>query len=125
MRKIIIIGTLHSYTPSNELKEILEKYKPNQLLVEITQENINKNNFKSYPEEMVFAYGWAIKNKIKVNGFDSTINVFMEGKTEEANQIAEKRNLPPGNILHCIISRDRHFKELNDISKSYKPEEII
>ncbi len=53
---------------------------------------------------------------------------------DEAKKIAEERKLPPGDVLHAIlardnkyrmITRDRHFKELGDITKHYRPEEII
>lgn len=53
---------------------------------------------------------------------------------DEAKRIAKERNLPPGDVLHTIIARDnkyimitrdKHFKELRDITKHYKPEEII
>ncbi len=56
------------------------------------------------------------------------------GQREEAKKIAEERNLPPGDVLHAIIARDnryvmitrdKHFKELGDITKPYKPEDII
>lgn len=53
---------------------------------------------------------------------------------DEAKKIAEERNLPPGDVLHAIIARDnnfimitrdKHFNELRDITEHYKPEEII
>lgn len=53
---------------------------------------------------------------------------------EEAKKIAVERNIPAGDALHAIlardnslilITRDNHFKHLEDISKHYKPEEII
>ena len=53
---------------------------------------------------------------------------------DEAKKIAGERNLPPGDVLHAIvardsnyimITRDKHFKELEDITKHSKPEEII
>lgn len=53
---------------------------------------------------------------------------------DEAKKIAEERNLPLGDALHAIIARDnnfimvtrdKHFRELGDITKHYKPEEII
>ena len=53
---------------------------------------------------------------------------------DEAKKIAGERNLPPGDALHAIIARDnnfimitrdKHFRELGDITKHYKPEEII
>ena len=52
----------------------------------------------------------------------------------EAKKITEERKLPYGDALHSIIARDnnlilitrdKHFKELTDISKYYKPEELI
>jgi len=57
-----------------------------------------------------------------------------KNQKDEAKIIALKRNLPPGDVIHAIIARDnkfilitrdKHFKELADISRSYKPEEII
>ena len=57
-----------------------------------------------------------------------------EKQKEEADKIAKEKNLPPGDVSHAIlsrdnkfilISRDNDFKELKDISKYYKPEEII
>lgn len=53
---------------------------------------------------------------------------------DEAEKIAEERNIPKGDALHAIIARDnnvilvtrdRHFRKLEDISKHYKPEDII
>ncbi len=52
----------------------------------------------------------------------------------EARKIALERNLPPGDVLHAIlardnnlilITRDKDFRMLADISKSHKPEEVI
>lgn len=87
--KIIIIGTLHANgTPHNELAKVLEKYKPDQLLVEITQKDIEEEKLTKYPDEMIFAYNWAKKTDTKVNGFDSKINVMKEKKTEKDNRKA-------------------------------------
>jgi pheromone shutdown protein TraB len=92
-RKIIVIGTLHAgITPNNELKEVIESFKPDQLLVEINNDDIVKNDLSSYPPEMIFAFEWAKSNNVKVAGFDSTIDVFREGVTPENNQaIIEKQ----------------------------------
>lgn len=89
MEKVIIIGTLHAgSTPNKELKKVLERYKPDKILVEIAQIDIKNKKIKTYPTEMQFTYNWAKKVKIKVNGFDSKINVFAKGKTEKDNQKA-------------------------------------
>ncbi len=53
---------------------------------------------------------------------------------EEARKIAVERNVPFGDILHAVIARDhkliliardKHFKQLEDLSNHYKPEEFI
>ena len=79
MREIFIIGTIHDKNLMNikELTEILEKIEPDQLLIEIEEEDLNHESFyyKPYPNEMVCAYYWAKDNKIKVNGFDYDICV--------------------------------------------------
>jgi len=52
----------------------------------------------------------------------------------KAKKIAQERNIPPGDVLHAIvaaennyilITRDKHFRKLEDITKHFKPEEII
>lgn len=58
----------------------------------------------------------------------------LKNQRDEARRIAQERNLPPGDVIHTIIARDnnlilvtrdKHFNELIDISRSYKPEELI
>ena len=57
-----------------------------------------------------------------------------EKQREEAKKIAKERDVPAGDALHVIIARDndlilvtrdRHFRKLEDISKHYKPEDLI
>jgi pheromone shutdown protein TraB len=86
-RKIIVIGTLHAgITPNNELKAAIESFEPDQLLLEIANDDIVKNDLSPYPPEMIFAFEWAKSNNVKVAGFDSKINVFREGVMPEHNQ---------------------------------------
>jgi len=75
-----------------------------------------------------------IKNMMKpFEDILERINISKEQK-DEAIKIAKERSLPPGDVLHAIIARDhnlilitrdKHFKELKDITICYKPEEII
>lgn len=53
---------------------------------------------------------------------------------EEARNIAKQRNIPFGDVLHAIlardndaqlISRDRDFKRLKDITQAKMPEELF
>jgi len=57
-----------------------------------------------------------------------------EKQWEEAKKIAKERDVPAGDALHAIVARDndlilvtrdRHFRKLEDISKHHKPEELI
>ena len=57
-----------------------------------------------------------------------------ERQREEAKKISKERGVPAGDALHAIVARDndlilvtrdRHFRKLEDISKHYKPEELI
>lgn len=106
--KLIIIGTLHAgLTPHNELKEALEQYDIDQLLVEITAEDLAKGRLEKYPDEMIYAYRWAIKNNVRVDGFDSSINVLAEGMTDADNKkvIEEQQKI--------LESKGYGWKDLN------------
>jgi pheromone shutdown protein TraB len=95
-RKIIIIGTLHAgITPANELEEAIKSFSPDQVMVEIIDGDIEKNNLELYPPEMIFALKWAKNNNVKVFGFDSRINVFKNGITPKDNEavIAKQKEL--------------------------------
>jgi predicted nucleic acid-binding protein len=76
----------------------------------------------------------------QINGmfkpFEKQIEKIVAAKEqrEEAKKIALKRDVPPGDVLHAIIARDnklilvtrdRHFQQLEDIWKHHRPEELI
>jgi len=115
MRKIVIVGTLHAgLTSKKELKSIFEKYSPDQILVEIVEEDINDTNFDNYPEEMVFTYHYSKKRGIKVNGFDSKINSLKEGVSEKNNQraIEEQREIMK-NFTWKEMNKAKNLKRLD------------
>lgn len=79
-------------------------------------------------------------NLEEINGmlrpFEKIIEKFIHTKSQskEARQIAKEKNIPFGDVLHAIIARDngailitrdKHFRQLTDISNHYKPEELI
>ena len=88
MRKIIVIGTIHNY-PScrRQLKQILKKLNPDQVLVEIIDADLKKRKFKNYPKEFIDAYEWAVKNKKIINGFDVPIRIEKPFFKKELRQI--------------------------------------
>lgn len=76
----------------------------------------------------------------EINGmmkpFEGLLEKFFSSEEQwaEAKRIAGERKVPKGDAMHAIlardngfvlVSRDRHFKGLADISSCYKPEEII
>lgn len=66
---------------------------------------------------------------------DVLIKVFLTKKQkDEAKKLIKNRNLPKGDAIHAIIARDnkavlitrdKHFAELESISKYFKPEDVI
>ena len=76
----------------------------------------------------------------QINGmikpFEKIIEKIISTKEEmeEAETISKNRKVPKGDVLHAIIARDndlilitrdKHFRILEDISEHYKPEDII
>jgi predicted nucleic acid-binding protein len=60
--------------------------------------------------------------------------IITKKQRDTAKNIAKRRNLPPGDVLHAIvakehtlilITRDKHFRKLQDLYSHYKPEDII
>ncbi len=112
MSKIIFIGTLHAgLTPHEELRQVLEQYEPERILLEIVQSDIQKGTLDKYPDEMIFALAWAHKNYIEVQGIDSPIDVLASGKTDDDNKlvIAEQKE-----ILNKYSWKDANTREVNE-----------
>jgi pheromone shutdown protein TraB len=121
MLKVIIIGTLHvGLTPNKELETEFIKYNPNQILVEIAEGDIKKKSISKYPPEMIFTYNWARKNKIKVNGFDSKINIFKKGVKKADNlELIKKQKTIIKNYSWKAFNKEENDRLLNidDLSK--------
>lgn len=83
-RTIYVIGTIHGEeTPDDELREILETMRPDQIFVELPDESTDVVEAGSiYPSEMVFVYEWAQAHNVAVVRFDveSDFQYFKDGK---------------------------------------------
>ena len=90
-RKIYVIGTVHNMMPRRrqELQAILEEINPDQILVEIVDEDLLSGNLGKYPKEMVYAYRWGISHQKKVRGFDAPIDVVKKSISPEELKNAE------------------------------------
>jgi len=108
-KEIIIIGTLHGgFVPHDELEQILEELKPDQIFVELTQKEVDEiDSGKSFRDEMVAAFYWAQKRNIKVNRFDINSGGLKEGMTgKESDFLALCKKF--GELL-----KNYSWKELN------------
>jgi len=132
MRRILVIGTLHeNLTPENELFELLKKYQPTQILVEITQKDLQKEKITKYPPEMRAIYRWAKKHHLIIKGFDSPINILRPGitKAREAQSVKKFKELIAGLTWKDLNQKaydeigDEDLKELIDPEKDQKREQ--
>jgi len=68
--------------------------------------------------------------------FENIVEKIITAKKQrdEAEKIAEERKIPRGDAMHAIlardhhlilVTRDKHFKILEDISTHHKPEDLI
>jgi len=118
MRTIIVIGTLHEgLTPEKELKVVLNKVKPHQLLVEIEEKDVRIGNIRKYPIEMRCAYRWAMTRKINVKGFDSPIKVLKNGITSQYLR----------NVINKAKELMKHYtwKEMNNKKNNIRLDALI
>jgi pheromone shutdown protein TraB len=86
MKNMYVVGTLHQgCVPEEELVDVLESFKPDQLFLELPDEPL-EDIVKSgdIRDEMIYAYQWAKKNNILVHCFDSEINTFRDGITVDS-----------------------------------------
>lgn len=95
---------------------MLEKYAPDQLLVEIADSDLASGKIGSYPPEMRSAYEWAKKKGIGVRGFDSKIDVLAEGLGEADNQRAiEEQKKVMGALTWKDFNKQENLKKLLDV----------
>lgn len=91
MKKVIIIGTIHlNWTPREELWEVLNNINPDQVLVELSGEELNmRPRSDSIRDEIFSAYDWAIQNNKLVNYFDTEDSPLKDGVTGKEPEFLE------------------------------------
>ena len=91
-QKLYIIGTLHGeYTNKVELKEVLERISPDQLLVELPPRSVDALKEEGeWRDEMLYANEWATQKGIPVVFIDvEADNPFRDGYTPETPEYKE------------------------------------
>jgi pheromone shutdown protein TraB len=111
MLELIFIGTLHcGFTNKKELRRIIYELNPDLLLVEITEQDTQRNNLSDYPEEMIFALNFAKQKNISCKGFDSEIDVLKKGiKNEDEQKVIKSQE----RIIHKYSWKDFNKSNLS------------
>ncbi len=109
MKETIIIGTLHGgSTPKDELLKILNTVNPDNVLVELSLEELNdRPRTDSIRDEMFAAYDWAVEHHKDVDVFDIEDDILKEGITGSEPDFVELE-LKVKDLL-----KDYSWKELN------------
>lgn len=94
MKKVILLGTVHGdFTPRKELIKEVEKHKPDQLFIELTQQEVSNGKEESIRKEMFYVLEYAIENKIPYILFDIDESCFKdeisENEIEQASDWGE------------------------------------
>ncbi len=103
MRDLYIIGTTHN--PADDVITVLQAMRPERLLLEMIDEEVQRGTVREQLPEMVNAYGWAKTTGVSVRGFDARIDILNPNVTEEDLQWVERR---------FQKYREKDFRELND-----------
>ena len=109
--KVVIIGTIHlNWTPKDELWEVLSDINPDQVLVELSEEELNlRPRSDSIRDEMFAAYDWAIQHKKLVNYFDTEDSPLKDGVTGKEDEFLEHE-------LKCKeLLKNYSWKDLNKL----------
>lgn len=107
-----------------ELLKIIVKNEDKIIYSDLTVLELEEAGYpRWYVEELIEPFSKLVEYKES--------NDFQIGK---ARDLAAKRDVPPGDALHSLLSRDsnaflltydNHFKELLDITKPHTPQEFI
>lgn len=110
MKQISVIGTIHlNWTPKDELEKVLTDLQPDQLLIELSPEELKRPRTESIRDEMFIAYDWALLNKVKVAVFDVEEDILNEGITGKEPEFMEHE------LKSKELLKEYSWKDLNKI----------
>ena len=118
MKEVIIIGTIHlNWTPKDELEKVLSDINPDQVLVELSGEELNERPRKdSIRDEMFVAYDWAVRNKKMVDYFDTGDSSLKDGVTGKEPEFLQQE------LRYKELLKNYSWKDLNKEKSSNIPE---
>lgn len=123
MKKVIILGTIHlGFTPKDELIKEIEKYKPDQLLIELTEKEVKEGQENSIRDEMFYVHEFASSSAIPYVLFDTDEDTLKDGITgtepdfllmeEKVKQVLVGSDWKELNEAHPWLQKD--IKEIED-----------
>jgi len=139
--RVIVIGTIHlEWTPKDELWQVLDDINPDQVLVELSQEELHERpRNDSIRDEMFAAYDWAVAHNKLVNHFDNEYSPLKDGVTGKEPEFLEHElkskdmlknyswqdlNRPePWQISEVKELEDKITKQYFDVEKSKEREQ--
>lgn len=124
--RIIIIGTIHlHWTPKDELWQVLDDINPDQVLVELSHEEMHERpRNDSIRDEMFAAFDWAVEHNKLVNYFDSEDSPLKEGVTGKEPEFLE-HELKSKDLLKNYSWKDLNKPEPWQISEVKELEDRI
>ncbi len=115
MLKLYVIGTIHNIISQREITQILNKYLPDQVFIEISPKDLKRRKFAEYPKEMIFAFNWATRKKIQVIGFDSNIVYMKKISKQKLRKINKEEMKRTKNHNWKEQNKSKYDHELDDL----------
>ena len=107
---------MHGLTPKEELQKLLEQYHPDQLLIEIKEEDLKTKKIENYPSEMIFTYAFAKENNIEVKGFDAKVEGILK---KEEKELIKKEGEIIKNLSWKEMNKKENQNKLRKVSKEF------
>lgn len=110
MRTIYLIGTVHFMMPQREmeLKLLLQVMDPDQVFVQIDDDDMKFGNKQYAAKEMLYAYDWAIQRNKKVVCYDKRMDLSSYYLEEEKKKEVKEE------MAHLLAGTN--WKEFNKIN---------
>ncbi len=81
MSQLYIVGTAHN--PADDLESVVRSIRPQQLLLEIVDEELRRGELEDQLPEMMAMYHFAKGQGILVRGFDARVDIIIPIVTQE------------------------------------------
>lgn len=126
MSKLYVIGTIHlGMTPPAELRQVLENYAPDLLLLELPVEAEAQHEAGKRAEEMIVAREWAKEAGVNVGYFDTPYGILkadIDEDSPEFQDLIERQRVEVEKYTWQELNNTKLWQEgaLGDLEKELK-----